>query len=85
MQHFVDELEDRDRNPFERPTRIDCDKLFVTEAVIYDTKMKTKRRPDVSTDLFNDVIKELNADGCATIPINEDELVNLNYRISKKS
>ena len=34
ISHYVDELPDLMRNPFVNPTRIDCDKEFVSEGLI---------------------------------------------------
>lgn len=83
FRHYCDEAPDIRRNPFEKTTRIDCDKLFVTEKVRYDDGLKTALRPDVCQELFDAVLTELNADGYVTIPINEDELADRNAFITK--
>ena len=82
MQHYCDENVDITRNPFQRATRIDCDKIFVTATVKYDDMLKTTTRPDVSEELFTDVLLELNTDGYMTISLNENELKNLNPLIT---
>ncbi len=83
ITHFVDEPADISRNPFERTSRIDCDKFFVTSSVRYDDGLKTTARPDICQELYDDVKCKLETDGYITVPINEDELVTLNYLISK--
>ncbi|WP_225750362.1 hypothetical protein [Streptococcus sp. Marseille-Q4154] len=81
MVHYHDEQPDISRNPFTRPTRIDCDKLFLTTTVHYDDRLKTSNRPDVCEDLFRSVRVELLKDGYSDININEIELKNLNKLI----
>lgn len=83
IAHFVDEPANITRNPFGRTSRIDCDKFFVTSSVRYDDGLKTTSRPDVCQELYDDVRCELETDGYMTVPINEDELVTLNYLITK--
>jgi hypothetical protein len=81
--HYVDETPNLSRNPFGRTSRIDCDKFFITSSVRYDDGLKTTSRPDVCQELYDDVKYELETDGYKTIPINENELVALNYLITK--
>ena len=68
--HYIDEAADINRNPFQWATRIDCDKLFTTQSVSYNDRLKTILRTDVCQSLYDDVIRELNADGFAKIAIN---------------
>ncbi len=82
ISHYVDEPADLSRNPFKHTSRIDCDKLFITNSVSYQDSMKTISRPDVCYDLFAKVIKELMADGYRSVTICEHELVRINSRIS---
>ena len=81
MVHYYDEQPDISRNPFTRPTRIDCDKLFRTTTVHYNDELKTSNRPDVCEDLFRAVQEELLKAGYSDININEVELKNLNRLI----
>lgn len=81
IRHYVDEIPDLSRNPFISDTRIDCDKLFRTDSVTYEDCLKTSIRPDVCDDLYVDVINELMEDGYLDIPINEHDLVYLNWYI----
>ena len=81
IRHYVDEDPDLSRNPFLSKTRIDCDKLFITNSVTYEDSLKTGRRPDVCNDLYVDVITELVEDGYISISINENDLVTLNLYI----
>lgn len=79
--HYVDEKADITRNPFQRTTRIDCDKTFSTSGVRYDERLKTAVRPDVCRELYDDVIKELYADGYDKITVNETELLSINHLV----
>lgn len=81
MLNYHDEQPDITRNPFTRPTRIDCDKLFITTTLHYDDRLKTSNRPDVCDDLFNSVEMKLLEDGYSCIYINEIELRTLNRLI----
>lgn len=81
MVHYHDEQPDITRNPFTRPTRIDCDKLFITTTLHYDDRLKTSNRPDVCDDLFISVQIKLLEDGYSSIYINEAELKTLNRLI----
>ena len=82
MQHYYDEKADISRNPFQRTTRIDCDKLFITNTVEYADGLKTTKRTDVCIALYNAVLKELNADGYINISVDENVLQNLNSLIT---
>ena len=82
MKHYCDEIPDINRNPFARPTRIDCDKLFRSSGVDYDDRLVTDRRRSVSEDLFQDVSVQLNADGYCEIRLNENDLVKINPLIT---
>lgn len=81
--HYVDEEPDVSRNPFLHTSRIDCDKFFVTESVRYDDNLRTTLRPDICQELFDDVRRELVADGYNEILMNENELTSLNCLIKK--
>lgn len=82
MRHYCNETPDLTRNPFERTTRIDCDKLFHTDNVKYDLRLRTDSRPNICQELYDDVIKELNEDGYENIALNEDDLLRINPLIS---
>lgn len=83
FNHYVDEPADIIRNPFQRTTRIDCDKVFTTSTVVYNDMLKTTTRPDVCQELFDKIVIELVKDGHDTISLNEDELVRINPFITK--
>lgn len=83
FKHYVDEEADISRNPFQRTTRIDCNKVFVTKSVRYDDFLKTTTRPDVCQELYNVVMEEVDSDGHEIIEMNEDELISINPMISK--
>lgn len=78
MRHYWDELPDINRNPFQKTTRVDCDREFVTYNVYYENRMKTTIRPDVSVDVVENVERELFMEGYDVCEINEAELISLN-------
>ena len=78
MHHYCDEHADIRRNPFSHDTRIDCDKIFSSDNLAYQDGLKTYRRPDVCSDLFESIQYELEADGYKIISLNEDETALLN-------
>lgn len=83
MKHYCDEQPDRSRNPFQKVTRIDCDKLFSTHAVSYHDSLKTTIRDDVCVELYRAVERELYEEGYLDIPIHEGDLVKLNVLVNK--
>lgn len=78
MRHYLDEKPDIERNPFTRTTRIDCDKVFGTNGVMYSDAMKTTLRPDVSQDVFLALERELVSDGYEKFSLSEDDIRKLN-------
>lgn len=78
ISRYHDEKPDLTRNPFAKPTRIDCDKIFSTYIVSYDERLKTGSRPDVCDDLFSIIENELLLGGYSNIKLNETELKRLN-------
>lgn len=82
MSHYCDEQPDISRNPFKHTTRIDCDKLFVTNTVKYDLRLRTDSRTDICQSLYDKVVKELDEDGYVKISMNETELKGLNPYIT---
>lgn len=81
INHYWDEAPDINRNPFQRTTRIDCDKEFVSSNVCYDDRLKTTARPDVSNEVMVQVDAELACDGYVSNNISEIDLVALNNLI----
>ena len=82
ISHYCDEKPDVKRNPFQRMTRIDCDKLFSTSSVSYDDRLKTSIREDVCEELFDHIVAELMEDGYLDIALDEKDLVKINPLIS---
>ena len=82
--NYCDEPADITRNPFERETRIDCDKRFKTAGVEYDDRLLTPNRPDICEELFLVVNEKLLQSG-KDISLNEEELVSINPLITKIS
>lgn len=83
LKHYVDEEADILRNPFQRTTRIDCDKVFTTKSVQYDSRLKTTVRPDICQELYDQVMEEVVADRYVVIEMNEEELTSINPMITK--
>ncbi len=78
FRHFVDELPNIRRNPFVKPTRIDCDKQFASRNVYYDDRLKTALRPNVCSELFATIMQKLAESDCTVIAINERDFLRLN-------
>ena len=83
MKHYWDEVPDINRNPFKQTTRIDCDKDFITENIIYDDAMKTTIRPDICVDAMDHIDAELIEDGYASHAMDESEVLSLNSLTQK--
>lgn len=83
INHYWDETPDISRNPFQKTTRIDCDKEFVTSNVRYDDRLKTTRRPNVSHEVMTHIKEELICDGYISNMIAENDLLSLNHLIYK--
>lgn len=79
---YHDESPDPNRNPFNKKTRIDCDKIFNSLNVCYDLKLLTKSRRDVSDDVFSILLNKINNKAPKDIALNEQDLVNLNSYIT---
>lgn len=80
---YIDEDADLARNPFKHKTRIDCDKVFVTTGVDYDSKLRTASRPDICDDLATQIDEKINENPPFYYNLNENELVLLNRLITK--
>ena len=76
VTHFVDETPTLMRNPFVNPTRIDCDKVFTSDGVIYRDALKTTNRPNISEEVMTLITQ--NFDTPDFIPIDEPDLIRLN-------
>ncbi len=83
IDDFVDEIPDISRDPFQRPTRIDCDKVFMTDLVRYDDGLKTAKRPDVCQSLYDAVVREVEEDGYNTIEMDANGLTKIDPLITK--
>lgn len=81
LNHKIIESANENRNPFRHKTLIDCDKLFKIKKVIISDGLLTKRRKDVSDDLFNEVDKELVLDNYRVEEMNRLEVVEVNRDI----
>ena len=84
MENYCDETPDIARNPFTRPTRIDCDKRFTTREVKYDDRLLTPNRPDICEELFSAINEKL-LQSKNDISLNEEELISINPLITRIS
>lgn len=82
INNYIDEQADISRNPFKHTSRIDCDKLFVSQSVDYNDKLKTTSRPDICEELFDLINLNLNNGEYIQINLNENELVTINPLIT---
>lgn len=78
LKHKVVEDPDISRNPFNKKSLIDCDKLFKFIGVYIPETLLAKRRRDVCPELFNDVEMELLAEGYTVPRVNLGKLVDIN-------
>lgn len=81
--NFIDEHKDIARNPFNNTTRIDCDKIFTTNNVVYDMKLCTSNRSDICDELADSIDQILASTNPTSYQLNEDELISLNPLITK--
>jgi hypothetical protein len=79
-RRYVKEQPDIARNPFNKLTLIDCDKLFTTDVRLPLSLLTTNRR-DICAQLHADIRTELNRDGYTTYALPTDELQLLNPAI----
>lgn len=78
LKHKVVEDPDISRNPFNKKSLIDCDKLFKFIGVYIPETLLAKKRRDVCPELFSHVEMELVADGYTVPRVNLVELVDIN-------
>lgn len=83
FKHYVDEPADISRNPFQRTTRIDCDKTFSSSGLQYNDKLKTTSRPDICQELYDEIIRELSKDGYDEITMDSNKLMSINPLVTK--
>lgn len=55
---MVDEFPDVTRNPFRRPTRINCRIVHKSTGVDYDASLLTTIRPDICDELYERLLQE---------------------------
>lgn len=77
--HYYDEAPDITRNPFRHTTRIDCDKIFYTSTVIYDSNICTNIRRNICDGLHSHLLTLLQ--NYAIYELDEESLIELNEHI----
>ena len=80
ISNYIIETPDINRNPFSHPTLIDCDKLFIVDLII-PRSLLAKPRPDVSLDLYNDILKKLTVSLPSKHKLPREGIVALNSAI----
>lgn len=82
IKNYHDEIPNKTRNPFEKITRIDCDKVFKSYNSQYSDCLKTSLRPDVSDELFFILENKLANNKYTIINIDENNLKLINKYIT---
>lgn len=78
LNHRVIEDANIKRNPFNHKSLIDCDKLFLCQNINIPDIFLTSKRRDVCSDLYDDIIDELNEDGFDIISLSTEEMKCIN-------
>ncbi|WP_290033559.1 hypothetical protein [Ligilactobacillus cholophilus] len=78
LNHRIIEDADIRRNPFNHRSLIDCDKLFLCQNINISDVFLTSKRRDVCSDLYDDIINELNEDGFDTISLPAEDMKCIN-------
>ena len=74
---YIIESPNIDRNPFSRPTMIDCDKLFIIDSLI-PRSLLTKPRSDISEELHSEIAQKLKTNLPSRHRLSKEELKELN-------
>lgn len=83
FSQYIDEQPDISRNPFQRATRIDCEKLFVSDSLEYDDTLKTTSRCNISDELYSKILEKLQTGKHITVQMDNLKLNDLNSQIRK--
>lgn len=78
IKHFIDEMPDVSRNPFLYTTRIDCDKHFRTEYLLFDIALRTTIRADICAELMAEIIDTMQIFIPKEYTLNKAELLQIN-------
>ncbi len=82
INNYHDEYPDENRNPFTRPTRIDCDKIFNSINVSYSDNLLATTRRDINNDLFNILLEKIDSQLPKNIFLDRINLARLNRDIN---
>lgn len=80
LKHFVIEKPDISRNPFKHPSLIDCEKRFNLREVLISDQVLTKRRRDISSELFKSIEDQITEE-CVDEIVDIQNLIILNRGI----
>ncbi len=75
---------DINSNPFKSKSVIDLDKLFTISNVTVDERLCADTRRDISEELFSQITTSIK-DDIIKVSIDENELISLNYLVTKIS
>lgn len=81
-KEFIIEPDDITRNPFNRPSIIDCDNKFLINNVTISTELLTTTRKDICAPLYDAIIAKQTHPLLKSHIINPAELISKNHKIS---
>lgn len=85
VKNFITEQPDKNRNPFIKPTLIDCDKVFLVPSNSLYNPIRTNIRTDVCDEVINQINHSLNQCNYKRVALDENELKNINQPTTSKT
>ncbi|MDF7639207.1 hypothetical protein PT285_07310 [Lactobacillus sp. ESL0791] len=82
LHNYIIERADITRNPFKNTFLIDCDKLFNIRSVSISEDLLTRKRRDVSEELFNEIENKLIKESYLINEIDRLDVSRLNRKIN---
>lgn len=82
LHNFIIERPNKNRNPFLHTSLIDCDKRFSLKSVMISEEILTKKRRDISYELFTDIENKIDEEKCVNNDIDRNLLNSLNSKIT---
>lgn len=81
LKNYVIEHPSQERNPFRHISLIDCDKRFNLKSVSISEDILTKKRRDISSDLFTEIKNKIDEENCVNNSIDRNALISLNRKV----
>lgn len=81
IKNGINEMPDPSRNPFVKPTIIDCDKLFEFHNVIMPLNLRTSIRTDICQELYDNVDGVIRDNGCVKYTIDKSLLLCVDKKV----